>query len=247
MELPKDLKKFIDSTKTKEPLGFLGLFQLVDNSIASFAEKLEEGNATEFNHGASYLLVEVKKCNNSLYNELFFNDFEKNTRLLECTFSLCEVEFSSLTEFKSDKKNLANEVEDGLLESIPFIVAELSCMAISLFVLSFKKFLPNYEFKNSLASYIDYKQKKIDNRISQYAPTNNERLKALSIFCPELIKRLHNLTRKDKEIVLNLITGVNKDDAYKKVFTADKKILNETIIKNDEIDIEDLKNKLNKT
>jgi hypothetical protein len=158
MEVPKDLKKLFDSRKTKEPLGFLGLFQLLDNSMASFLEKITEGEEAKFNYGYAYLLMEVIKCNNSLYDKLFFDDFEKNTRILECTFSLCEKEFTRLTEYISDN-NI--KPEDGLIECLPYVVGEGSCVAISAFVLSFRKFLPNYELKNEIYNYTHYARKEI--------------------------------------------------------------------------------------
>lgn len=158
MEIPKELKKFVDSRKTKEPLGFLGLFQLVDNSVSSSIEDSLEGNIDELNYTINYLLVEVKKCKNSLYDKLFFDDFTKNTRILECTFSLCEEEFLRLTEYIVDNK--VKEKND-LLERLLHLYARGSCIAISAFILTFKKFLPNYEFKLKICDYTDYASKEI--------------------------------------------------------------------------------------
>ena len=59
----------------------------------------------------------------------------------------------------------------------------------------------------------------LDKRISEKAPSNVLRIKALKEFCPELWDRLSKSQHKEtqKEII-HLITGVNKTDAYKYSF-----------------------------
>jgi len=88
---------------------------------------------------------------------------------------------------------------------------------------------------------------KLDKRISRKAPTNNEKLKALNEFCPELIKRIDKLSKKEQGQVIHLITGVNPTDAYKKIKTQDFREIQNTIINNDDIDFDELKNKLKNT
>jgi hypothetical protein len=59
----------------------------------------------------------------------------------------------------------------------------------------------------------------LDKRVSDKAPSNVLRIKALKEFCPELWDRLSKSQSKElqKEVV-HLITGVNKTDAYKYSF-----------------------------
>jgi hypothetical protein len=54
-------------------------------------------------------------------------------------------------------------------------------------------------------------------------PTNKDKCKALLELCPELIKKLHSHNKETKENIIHLITGVNKTDSYKFIFTADRK------------------------
>jgi hypothetical protein len=72
-------------------------------------------------------------------------------------------------------------------------------------------------------------------------PTNKEKLKALTVFCPELIQKLHRFTKEEKEDVIHLITGVNKVDSYKLLFTSKKREIDS--LRNDTI--ENLKNTFN--
>jgi hypothetical protein len=44
-----------------------------------------------------------------------------------------------------------------------------------------------------------------DKRISKFAPTNNEKLKALTEFCPEFIARLHKLSKDDQGQIMGHI------------------------------------------
>lgn len=57
------------------------------------------------------------------------------------------------------------------------------------------------------------------------APSNGQRLKALTVFCPELIDKLLNSNKEIQSEIGYLITGVNKTDAYKFLFTADRRTL----------------------
>lgn len=64
----------------------------------------------------------------------------------------------------------------------------------------------------------------IDNRISKKAPTNQEKIYALKLFCPELWEKLQKI--QDKEIqqnIIHLITGVNLEDSYKLSFGSRQK------------------------
>ncbi|MDB5274178.1 MAG: hypothetical protein JWO58_2545 [Chitinophagaceae bacterium] len=75
---------------------------------------------------------------------------------------------------------------------------------------------------------------KTDNRISKSMPTNDQRLKALQLFCPEIFYRLGKITEDKKDIqgmVLYLITGVNAIDCYKKFSNEDYlKKIDDTLI-----------------
>jgi hypothetical protein len=83
-----------------------------------------------------------------------------------------------------------------------------------------------------------------DRRKNEKAPTNNVRLKALTEFCPELISKLLNCSKDERKDVIHLITGVNREDSYKLLFTEYKRQINEFTIDVDGIDFEKLKNKL---
>jgi hypothetical protein len=102
-----------------------------------------------------------------------------------------------------------------------------------------KSYLPDYEFKDVSPDEIE----KLDKRKSPNRPTNLARLKALDAFCPELIKKLHQFSKNDKMLIVHLITGVDRRTAYD-LFTADRKKIVESELKNYEIEFEDLKDKL---
>jgi hypothetical protein len=230
------------------------VFDIGEVNYWSLDDHQEIEKARDFLWTGGGLYSILTKCYNLKYHDIFFSHLERNTRILEVIFfqldnelinlQKCRNEISDKPSIKLQQNNpLKNYYEDRL------DLLNNSIHAIKEFMNAFHLFVPHFMFRNSLIILPEEsasKNRSIDKRISKYAPTNNERLKALSIFCPELIKRLHNLTRKDKEIVLLLITGVNKDDAYKTLFN-NKKVLDNTVIKNDEIDIQELKTKLNIT
>jgi hypothetical protein len=57
-----------------------------------------------------------------------------------------------------------------------------------------------------------------DTRRSNKAPTNNTRIQALKILCPELWKQLANSSKETQKQVIHHITGVNLEDSYKLSF-----------------------------
>jgi hypothetical protein len=191
-------------------------------------------------------------------NATYFKDIETNKELIKVInhkihHEIKELNFSKDFELQSkyiDSENLKYEYLEDSEYLHELWKRILSYEAISFLYLLKKYFVPDLEieFENNFNLYKPlFEDTKIDKRKTAKPITNNEKLKALTEFCPELIKRLHKLKVKEQKIVLNLITGVNKDDAYKKVITTHKRVIINTTFKNDEIDIEDLKNKLNIT
>jgi hypothetical protein len=75
----------------------------------------------------------------------------------------------------------------------------------------------------------------LDKRLIKNAPTNKAKVKALKEFSPELFSRLASETKETQELIVHLITGVNKVDSYKYSFGSRWK-------EADEIRIENLKN-----
>jgi hypothetical protein len=49
--------------------------------------------------------------------------------------------------------------------------------------------------------------------------SNDERLYALSILCPDFVKSLSKLSKKQSGELLSIITNANPDDCYKKLIT----------------------------
>ena len=111
----------------------------------------------------------------------------------------------------------------------------------------FSRLLPDTKTILSKEEEKKFENQKVDKRIRTSVPKNNERLKALIDLCPEFINRLNNLSKEEKMQAISLVTAVNKDDAYKKVFTAYRRRLTDIEIEYDDIDYFDLKTKLNKT
>jgi hypothetical protein len=167
------------------------------------------------------------------FDDDFFSDIIINKEKIKVLIKW----FESVLDYL-DRNNVQSFNRYGVSKAIKSVIYFFSVL-----VPDYKTILTAEEI-----SKISLSNRKKDKRLSEYAPNNNERLKALNEFCPELIKKMHGLDKETKKQIVNLITGVNKEDAYKNLFTANaKKILNETIIQNDEIDIEDLKNKLKNT
>jgi hypothetical protein len=106
-----------------------------------------------------------------------------------------------------------------------------------------KEFLPDYEFPE----ITDEQVQRLDKRLKVNSPSNKQKLKALQEFCPELMDKLSKCSKEEQKDVIHLITGVNKEDSYKLLFTADKRQINEFTIDIDGIDFETLKNKLKNT
>jgi len=78
-----------------------------------------------------------------------------------------------------------------------------------------------YEAKNSISmEALEAIQSPInDNRISEKAPKNLDKIKALKHFAPELWEKLQRSQNKTiQQDVIHLITGVNKEDSYKYSF-----------------------------
>lgn len=184
-------------------------------------------------------------------DECFFSDIKTNKELITIICSRIE-SFSYFNDYLIDGK-----LNDGLdiveysnhEKCDPNFLMTYFVRDAQFLIRDFKEYyIPELQIKYPLKDEIKIHPRP-DNRISAKGPTNNEKLKALKEFCPELIAKLHNpnLNKNEQGQIIYLITGVNKTDAYKKIITSDSKALDNTIIKNDEIDFENLKNKLNNT
>lgn len=179
------------------------------------------------------------------FNDCFFSDIKTNQEIIKVICSRIES-----SRFFEDY--LTTEINVSLLKNkvdMNFLLGYYLKKAQYL-IQTFKDyFVPDLHIKYPLSKEESIIRKQSDKRISLKAPTNKEKLKSLCEFCPELITLLNKstLTKHEKGQVIYLITGVNKEDAYKNVFTSDKRTLDETTIKNDEIDFEHLKNKLKNT
>lgn len=86
-------------------------------------------------------------------------------------------------------------------------------------------YAPDFQNENKLTDK-EIRQgipEKLDKRRTQAKPpTNYDRLMALQEFCPELIKKLLSSGKEVQKDVVHLITGVNKEDSYKLLFTTRK-------------------------
>lgn len=190
---------------------------------------------------------------NSIYeqelNPIYFSDINTNKEIIRVINYKIHYEIKSF-DFNN---NFELRKEDLDSEYIYHYFMSFFCYQAINFLFTLKNyFVPDLkiDYENNYNFYKETeKQQKSDNRKSRNAPTNAEKLKALKEFCPELITKLHksNLNKNEQGQIIYLITGVNKTDAYKKIITSDSKALDNTIIKNDEIDFENLKNKLNNT
>jgi hypothetical protein len=174
----------------------------------------------------NFLIQKVLEQENEFEDE-FFNNLETNIHKIKIIV---------------ERINLSIKIIEKVFHEKEFFIPHTLQLKNLFFML--KSYIPEYKPKEYTEEFIE---SKIDKRISPKTPTANERLKALKEFCPELITKLHKRTRKEQEQIIHLITGVNKTDAYKKIMTADSKELDNTTIKNDEIDFEGLKNKLKNT
>jgi hypothetical protein len=180
---------------------------------------------------------------NGQFDECFFSDIKTNQEIIKviCTRIESSIFFEDSLIENLEHDFLKNKVDWDYLLGYYLKKAQY-------LIQTFKDyFVPDLHIRYPLSKEESIIRKQSDKRKNIYSPTNNEKLKSLCVFCPELISKLHKLSKKDKQEIIFLITGVNKADAYKNVFTSKKRILDETTIKNDEIDFEDLKNKLKNT
>lgn len=108
---------------------------------------------------------------------------------------------------------------------------------IKLLLNSMNIYCPEYKFENQLTQQ-ELKELKesveveiSDKRISQKAPTNPARIKALKEYCPELWSKLIKSQSKEvQQNVIHAITGVNKEDSYKLSFGHRQKELDKAIV-----------------
>jgi hypothetical protein len=186
----------------------------------------------------SIILLEKKKLS---FLDKFFKNLFDNIHTLD---SLLYVDFdANIHRLKVIGNRLLPLIEVLKIRELDGVKTRIEDFLLIMDVI--KGYLPDYDFKD--VSFDDIK--KLDKRKRLKPLTNNEKLIALCEFCPELITLLNKskLTKDEKGQVIYLITDVNKEDAYKKVFTADNRTLDKTTITNKEIDFEDLKNKLKNT
>lgn len=198
-------------------------------------------------------------------DECFFSDIESNKEIIKIISSRIEDFFDFKNYLNNDYTSIFPEsaVNQKVFKEVILdnYVLEDSVFNEEILMTNYSKdaqrfihalktfFVPDLHIKYPLSKEESIIRKQSDKRISLKAPTNKEKLKSLCEFCPELITLLNKstLTKHEKGQVIYLITGVNKEDAYKNVFTSDKRTLDETTIKNDEIDFEYLKTKLKNT
>lgn len=242
-----DIQNIIEKYSQNGAIGFIGIFKIISsNKVYQNLQNFDNSSDLEILAFQKILITLSKDIDKGKYDELFFEDYDRNTKILSSTFYLIEQLFDDLNSLKQEDLSQSEDVD-----SMMKLLVEGILIYISLFVFRFIRFIPEYKLINEHSElekyYKEYNEQIKDKRKTAKPITNNEKLKALTEFCPELIKRLHNLKKYEQEQVIHLITGVNKVDAYKKVMTAEKKEIENTTFKNHEIDIEDLKNKLNIT
>lgn len=216
-------------------------YNLSDNGIDKVKERMSELNLplsdSEFNDHYINIVEELKKT------EVLVDRYFENLFL---NFRYMDILFYHNTDINIHKFKVIGNRIAPLIEALRIQDAKGKWTRKEDFEYLFnliKYYLPDYEFPEVTNEQIQ----KLDGRLSQKQPTNKQRLKALSEFCPDFIKTLHKLSNDEKKDIIHLITGVNRDDSYKFIFTADKRILNETKMDFDQIDFEDLKTKLKNT
>jgi hypothetical protein len=205
------------------------------------------------------------------YYEVFYSDWQLNTKILHTILIQCNREITGIdkkikefnnekdSEFNNEKQIDFNDekqkYEFALRKLIEHSFTQLRFTRnyYVMFIAEFSIFVPEFVSSNKieLSDFSEQieseKMKLLDDRISKKIPSTKSRLKSLETFCPELIQRLQNCTKNDKKDIIHLITGVNREDSYKLLFTAQKSQINEISIDIDGIDFETLKNKLKNT
>lgn len=245
--------------KKTEILNFLEIRVLVTNHLSATVDNVQTrilsigepfANSEERNRAELFWFL-VEDIIELRLDEIYFENITVNKEIIKIInfnihLELKNLEFDPETEIKYSD----NFDREQLAEYYSYRY----CYEAINFLYNLKNyFVPELEieYKNKMSIFSIQEQEELlktkDERLSKHRPSNNERLKSLKEFCPELTTKLLDLSKEEKGQIIHLITGVNKDDAYKKVFTADSRVLSDTSIRNDEIDFEDLKNKLNNT
>jgi len=163
------------------------------------------------------------------YKSAHQNTFKIRTILSRFTSSLRVLTHDSFLEGHKSESFL-NHLNDTI-DLIKWLQNELNH-----FVPEVKLELPLTE-EEKVRNY----SKNIDNRKSQdKEPTNDQKFIALKEFCPELMYKLQKSNVKTKSEVVHFITGANKTDCYKTLFTGKELQYDLEIVEQ----IEELKKKL---
>ena len=180
-----------------------------------------------------------------VFDEFFFKDAHLNRIKCEIAISKIEKAFFNDNYKQSLEYFLNNAKENNIDEdSLDLIESYLICFFgfISYILLHLHSYCPTYilhkEIFEKINEYednkvIDIQNEKIDKRISQKAPTNIEKIKALKELLPDLWSKfqLANGTNRDVAIeIIHTITGCNTEDANKFVYgSRQSKILNTSL------------------
>jgi regulator of extracellular matrix RemA (YlzA/DUF370 family) len=203
-----------------------------DENLKNIAESNQlKGDA--INQGTQSVII-IEKKNDVILDQYFKNLFANINHLDTIIYHAFDVNIHKLKVIGNRLLPLIEVMKKRELEGEKTRIEDfLTVMDV------IKSYLPDYEFKDVSPDEIE----KLDKRKSPNAPTNSARLKALDAFCPDLIKKLHQFSKNDKMLIVHLITGADKRTAYY-LFTADRKKIVESEIKNYAIEFEDLKDKL---
>jgi hypothetical protein len=154
------------------------------------------------------------------YDDIVFNDYSMNIEKIKLL----------VTRFDRNVNNYYGH--EDWIEDITDVDFEMNLKFyegtkshLILLLNSMNIYCPDYQFDNQLTQE-ELKELKeeseveiIDKRISQKAPPNAARIKALKEFCPELWDKLSKSQNKEvQQNVIHLITAVNIEDSYKLSF-----------------------------
>jgi hypothetical protein len=192
------------------------------------------------------------------YCDIFYSNYELNSKILQSIFFRLDEEItivkSRIKQFEDEEFESIKKIDEEFV-SLSKVILSNHLLILEWFISEFHFFIPNFNVKNEINKSLIGIDKFSENTSELLSGkhkrtkglTNHVKLKSIEEFCPELIQRLHNCNKEEKKDVIHLITGVNRDDSYKLLFTSDKRQINETSIDIDGIDFETLKNKLKNT
>lgn len=166
------------------------------------------------------------------YDEIVFNDYSVNIEKIKLLVTRFDRNVNNYYGHEDWIEDITDVDFDKKLKFYEGTKSHLILLLNSMNI-----YCPEYKFDNQLTQE-ELKELKeeseveiTDKRISQKAPTNSARIKALKEYCPELWNRLAKSQSKEvQQNVIYAITGVNKEDSYKLSFGHRQKELEKVVV-----------------